>query len=93
MVAFCTTGFGTAQLLKAKLAKRFSELNIIDVVSSRELVDTIDQYPSVDLIVSTIELPKTIKVPTLIVSAILTLEDQERLDKKVDEIRKKMLNS
>lgn len=93
VVAVCTTGFGTAQLLKAKLEKRFSELNIIDVVSSRELADKIDQYPSVDLIISTIELPRTIKVPTLIVSAILTLEDQERLDKKVDEIRKRMLNS
>lgn len=93
VVAVCTTGFGTAQLLKAKLEKRFSELNIIDVVSSRELTDKIDQYPSIDLIVSTIELPKKIKVPTLIVSAILTLEDQERLDKKVDQIRKKMLNS
>ncbi|HIW70493.1 MAG TPA: PRD domain-containing protein [Candidatus Limosilactobacillus merdipullorum] len=93
VIAVCTTGFGTAQLLKAKLEKRFSELNIIDVVSSRELADKIDQYPSLDLIVSTIELPKTIKVPTLIVSAILTLEDQERLDQKVDKIRKKMLNS
>lgn len=93
VVAVCTTGFGTAQLLKAKLEKRFSELNIIDVVSSRDLAGKIDHYPDLDLIVSTIELPKSIKVPTLIVSAILTLEDQERLDKKVDEIRKRMLNS
>lgn len=89
----CTTGFGTAQLLKAKINKRFSELNVVGVVAGRELEDKILKHPNVDLVISTITLSKKIKTPVLIVSAILTLEDQERLEQKVDEIRKKLMRS
>lgn len=85
----CTTGLGTAQLLKAKIAKRFSELNIVELVAGRSLGTELDIHPEVDLVVSTINLPSVTNVPVLVVSAMLTMEDQERLERKVRELRRK----
>lgn len=87
----CTTGFGTAQLLRVKIEKRFSELNIVELVASRALGNEINKHPEVDLVVSTISLPNDIQVPTLVVNAMFTMEDQERLKQEVDHIWKGMM--
>lgn len=84
----CTTGLGTAQLLRAKIQRRFSELHIVATVASRDLKPELKAHPETDLVVSTVGLTEHFKVPTLIVSAMLTIEDQERLERKVDQIRK-----
>ncbi|MDN7144691.1 PRD domain-containing protein [Liquorilactobacillus mali] len=87
----CTTGFGTAQLLKAKIKKRFSELNIVNLVASHDLNDVLDSNPEVNLVVSTINIENVSPVPILVVSAMFTMEDQRLLEKKVDSIRKEMM--
>ncbi|BDR52108.1 transcriptional antiterminator [Bombiscardovia nodaiensis] len=84
----CTTGLGTAQLLQAKIEKRFSGLHIVETVATRDLQGTLAMHPEVALVVSTVGLPESITVPTLVVSAMLTIEDQERLERKVDQIRR-----
>lgn len=88
----CTTGFGTAQLLKTKIEKRFSDLNIVELVASGELKSRLNNYPEIDLIVSTISLSDDIKIPVLVVSAMLTIEDQNLLEKKVSFIREEEKN-
>ncbi|WP_010580353.1 BglG family transcription antiterminator, partial [Liquorilactobacillus vini] len=88
----CTTGFGTAQLLKAKIKKRFSELNIVKLVASRDLKAVLDSHPEVNLVVSTINLKNASSIPILVVSAMFTMEDQKHLEREVDIIRKGMMN-
>ncbi|WEV69220.1 transcription antiterminator [Bifidobacterium sp. ESL0775] len=86
----CTTGLGTAQLLRAKIERRFSEFNIVTTVATKDLGDELAEHPEVDLVVSTVNLADDeMPVPTLVVSAMLTLEDQERLERQADQIRRK----
>lgn len=89
IILVCTTGLGTAQLLQAKITKRFSEFNIVATVAARNLNVEIAKHPEVHLVVSTIRLPHDIKVPTLLVSAMLTVEDRERMELEASRIRHK----
>jgi transcriptional antiterminator len=86
----CTTGLGTAQLLKAKIERRFSELNIVETVAVRDLKDSLASHDEVDLVISTVGLPSSVHIATLVVSAMFTGEDQEQLEHEVDRIRKGM---
>jgi activator of the mannose operon, transcriptional antiterminator len=88
----CTTGLGTAQLLRAKIQRRFSELNIVSTVALRDLNPELEAHPETDLVVSTVGVSDDLEVPTLIVSAMLTIEDQERLERKVEQIRKRKVS-
>ena len=40
-----------------------------------------------DMVISTIRLPETVTKPTVVVSAMLTIEDQERLEEEADRVR------
>ena len=82
----CTTGFGTAELLNSKIAKRFSDIKIVELVAGRNVSVELQKHPEVQLVVSTINLPEE-RIPTLVVSAMLTMEDQDRLEKMVMKIR------
>ena len=86
----CTTGLGTAQLLKAKIKRRFSELNIVETVAARDPKDALASHDEVDLVISTVGLPSSVHIATLVVSAMFTGEDQEQLEHEVDRIRKEM---
>lgn len=83
----CTTGLGTAQLLRSKIERRFSGLSIVETVAVKDIDAVLDRHPEISLIVSTVSLPESLTMPTLVVSAMLTIEDQERLERKADQIR------
>lgn len=87
IIIVCTTGLGSAQLLRGKIERRFSGFNIVETVASMELQRAMEKHPEVDLVVSTVGLGGEVRVPVLVVSAMLTIEDQERLERKADEIR------
>lgn len=91
LLLVCTTGLGTAQLLQAKIAKRFSGFDIVTTVSTRNLGAELARHPDIDLVVSTVRLPDDIAVPTLVVSAMLTTEDQERLELEANRIRREAM--
>ena len=82
----CTTGLGTAQLLKSKIERRFSDMDVIGTVAARDVEKALERYPMTDLVVSTVALSEEMKRPTLVVSAMLTIEDQERLERMADHI-------
>lgn len=91
LLLVCTTGLGTAQLLQAKIAKRFSGFNIVETVSSRNLAQTLAKYSDIDLVVSTVRLPDDVAAPTFVVSAMLTTEDQDRLEQEANRIRREAM--
>lgn len=82
----CTTGIGTSELLKAKVAKKFPELEIIDVVASRNAQKFKEQYSDAELILSTVDIKDELSIHYLLISAMFTVDDQKRLQKKIEEI-------
>ncbi|SDP18742.1 BglG family transcription antiterminator [Halobacillus aidingensis] len=82
----CTTGIGTSELLKAKAKNKFPELEIVDVVASRNMQAYKEKYSDIELILSTVHIEEDIPIPYLLVSAMFTIDDQKRLQKKIEEI-------
>lgn len=85
-VIMCTTGVGTSELLRVKIEKKFPELEIVDVVASRDAQRFTEKYPGIDLILTTISVSDTIPIPSLLVSAMFTRDDQNRLQKRIEAI-------
>lgn len=82
----CTTGIGTSELLRAKVAKKFPEIEIVDVIASRNMQLFKEKYEDVELILSTVHIEDNRPIPYLLVSAMFTIDDQKRLQKKIEEI-------
>lgn len=85
-VIMCTTGVGTSELLRVKIEKKFPELEIVDVVASRDAQRFTEKYPGVDLILTTINVSDTIPINSLLVSAMFTADNQKRLQQKIEAI-------
>ncbi|MFR7127773.1 BglG family transcription antiterminator, partial [Streptococcus pneumoniae] len=85
-VVMCTSGVGTSELLRARLEKQFTELDIIDVVAYHQLDELINLYPDLDFIVTTVALQEPASVPFVLVSVFLTEGDKQRLQAKIQEI-------
>lgn len=85
-IIMCTTGVGTSELLRVKIAKKFPELDILDVIASRDVKDVSYEYPGIELILTTIHLNESLTTKSLLVSAMFTEDDQIRLQKKIKEI-------
>jgi transcriptional antiterminator len=86
-VIVCTTGLGTAQLLKTKISNRFPELNIVQTTAVTDLSSTVAKEKDVQLIISTLNLPNVDDIPGLVVSALFSEEDQDRLSKFISQIK------
>lgn len=84
----CTTGIGTSELLKAKVAKKFPELEIVDVIASRNIRMIQENYADADLILSTVQITEEVPIPSLLVSAMFTADDQKRLQAKIEVIQR-----
>ncbi|WP_195922522.1 BglG family transcription antiterminator [Lactobacillus crispatus] len=83
IVIMCATGIGTSELLKIKIENIFPNFNIVAVTSNNDLsVNKND----VDLIISTVRVSKQIKVPSVIVSALFTHQDQKLVEQAVNKI-------
>lgn len=82
----CMTGVGTSELLKAKIEKKFPELDVIDVISTKDLERFLVDYPETELVLTTIKLKRTLPIKSLLVSAMLTSDDQRRIQSKIEEI-------
>lgn len=82
----CTTGIGTSELLRAKVSKKFPELEIVDVVASRDTQMLKEKYTDAELILSTVHIKEDVPIPFLLVSAMFTIDDQKRLQGKIEEV-------
>jgi Transcriptional antiterminator len=80
ILLMCTTGIGTAQLLRTKLLNAIPNLNITDVISSYSYREDMAKYNAeVDLIISTVAIPEQSKVPIVVVSPLLNELDLQRV--------------
>lgn len=83
----CTTGVGTSELLRVKIESKFPEIQVIDVVSTHNAKEVLKKHLDIDLVISTIRTPESINTPKLLVSAMFTLDDQERLSDMIEGIK------
>jgi transcriptional antiterminator len=72
VLVVCHSGYGTSQLLAAKLKHEFSFITIVDVVSSRR-IESMD-LNGIEFIVSTVPI-NVRSIPHIVVSALLTEQD------------------
>ena len=86
IVIMCATGIGTSELLRIKVKNIFPNFNIVAVTSSNDLSVNED---NADLIISTVKVSKQIKVPSVIVSALFTQQDQDLVEKAINTIWRK----
>lgn len=82
----CTTGVGTSELLRTKVGKKFPELEVVDVIATRNYQTALETAPGIELILTTVGIPESLPVNSLLVSAMLTADDQSRIQKKIEEI-------
>lgn len=85
VLVICATGFGSSQLLKNRLMKKFP--NSIHIASETGYYDMNDQVlEGIDLIISSVNMgPIIFGVPFLHVSVFLSDDDVERIQKFIDQ--------
>ncbi len=83
----CTTGVGTSELLKVKVKKNFSNIDVVDVVSLRDLEKSLAKIKDVDLVITTSDLNQELDVSVVLVSPMLTSVDQEQITKEIEGIK------
>lgn len=71
----CTTGVGTAQLLKVKVSNSFPDFIIDDVLSIGQYEANKLKYTDVDFIISTVPFKSLPKKPVVVVSALFNQRD------------------
>lgn len=82
----CTSGIGTSELLKSKISQKFKNINIVDVISTKQLYENPDTYRNIDLIISTVKFKETVRVPNIVISAMLTFDDQDRINNIIEDL-------
>lgn len=82
----CTSGIGTSELLRSKVANLFPDLQIVAVLSYSDLQALDQQEQEVDLLITTVDLEVGERIEKVLVSAILTEDDRQRLSRKIEEI-------
>jgi activator of the mannose operon (transcriptional antiterminator) len=82
----CTTGVGTSELLRVKISKKFPELEVVAVIANRNIKESLKKYSNIELILTTIHLAEQLAVKSLLVNVMFTMDDQQRLQRKIEEI-------
>ncbi|NTW71366.1 MAG: PRD domain-containing protein [Eubacteriaceae bacterium] len=82
-IVVCSSGIGTAQWIKSKLTRKFSNLEIIRVLSVDKL--TPNMMESCDLIISTVPYKINSK-KAVYISALLNNEDIDRIKETIGEL-------
>ncbi|MBR2746577.1 MAG: transcription antiterminator [Erysipelotrichaceae bacterium] len=88
VVVICNSGMGASILLTNRIMNAFPELHILMVKGYIDLKNDLSFMENVDLIVSTIEIPKEVKKPYLVVSPILSHNDMVRIRESIWAINK-----
>ncbi len=79
-LVICTTGLGSSELISAKIRKDLPDLEILDIISNLNLEKALARHPDVDILISTINLPKQKHIPQVLVSAMFTVQDKNKVE-------------
>ena len=85
-VIMCSSGIGISELLRMKIETEFKDLDIVDVVSAQNARQVLASHPEIKLIITSVDIPVDIDVQHILVSALMTDEDKEKIAKAIQEI-------
>lgn len=80
----CTTGVATAQLIKVKIQSYFNNIIVVSDAAISNVQEQVHKYAPIDLIISTIPLNNTFKIPTVVVGALLTNQDKRIIEDSIN---------
>ena len=66
--------------------KRLQNLDIVKVVSSQNIKEMLQNYPDIQLVITSVSLQEMLNVKTILVSALLTDEDKKNIQNAIREI-------
>ncbi|OOC58628.1 BglG family transcription antiterminator [Paenibacillus ihbetae] len=81
VIIVCHMGVGMSQLLLAKVERRFPSVHVETTMSKAEVEDYLADH-EVDLVITTVELPK-LKIPHILVSPLLEASDERKLEQAI----------
>jgi mannitol operon transcriptional antiterminator len=88
----CPSGIGTSRFLASRIQREFSDLTIVDVISSMELDENWVKENSIDFIISTVKIDNISK-PIVIASPLLLEKDKLNIDSVIHKLRFKKHNN
>ena len=83
VIVACPTGMGTSRLLASRLRQQYDNLIVHDMVSTMQLTPAYFREHEADFIIATVPIPH-VPLPVVVVSALLTPADQEKIDGLLD---------
>lgn len=92
VVLLCGSGIGTSQLLKSKIINIYPELEVVDAYSIYEISEEQLRHEGIDYVISTVPV-KSLSVPVINVSPLLTAEDRIQLNKIINDARERYVSS
>lgn len=85
-VIMCSSWIGISELLRMKIETEFKDLDIVDVVSAQNARQVLASHPEIKLIITSVDIPVDLDVKHILVSALMTDEDKEKIAKAIQEI-------
>lgn len=92
VVVACPTGMGTSRLLASRLKATFPTIKIVDEVQILKITPEYIAEKDFEFIISTVPIPR-INFPVLVVSAALTEDDKNKIEKELSRQSKNFLKS
>ena len=77
----CGLGYGTSKLLEKQLKENFN-IDVVDIIAYYELDEAIKIYKNLDLIVSTLDIEKNIKIPHIKLDTFLNENECQKIINK-----------
>ena len=85
VLVVCSTGIGSSKMLRSRLEREFSEIDVKKIISLHKLHDeNLEQY---DLIISTVPIDMD-ESKYLCVSPLLNVEEKESVKKKINQLNR-----
>lgn len=82
----CATGMGTSRLLATRIDKEYDNIQIVDIISTIHIEESMLREKEVDFIISTVNIDKCFK-PVVRVNPLLFKEDKEKILKLIKSLK------
>lgn len=86
VVVACSSGIGTSRLLATRLKKEFSNLRIIDTISTIEIKEEWLKKNEIDLVISTVYVQEN-SIPVVNVNPLLLEKDVNKIKKVLEKLK------
>ncbi|MFP3888144.1 BglG family transcription antiterminator [Priestia filamentosa] len=87
VIIVCHMGIGMSQLLRTKIERRFRHVHVMGCIAKADLEAYLATHQDVELIISTITLPK-LALPHFVVSPLLEWTEEKKLEDFIKQLNK-----